>query len=40
LSGILKDGLQDVQNALFLNNVTFDQVLTDGDWTAVLATKS
>ena len=39
LSGILESSLEDVRDVFHPIGVVFDEVMTDGDWTAVLATK-
>ena len=39
LSGVLESDLEDVRDVLYRLGVVFHEVITDGDWTAVLATK-
>ena len=40
LSGILESSLDDVEKCYLMQGVRFDKILVDGDWTAVLATKT
>ena len=40
LSGILESSLDDVEKCYLMQDVRFDKILVDGDWTAVLATKT
>jgi len=40
LSGILKTSLDDVEKCYLMQGVKFNKILVDGDWTAVLATKT
>ena len=40
LSGILESSLDDVEKCYLMHGVRFDKILVDGDWTAVLATKT
>ena len=39
LSGVLESDLEDVRDVFYRLGVVFHEVITDGDWTAVLATK-
>ena len=39
LSGVLENALEDVRDVFEHLGVVFEKVMTDSDWTAVLATK-
>ena len=40
LSGVLQDSLADLRDSLDSVKVNVDQVLKDGDWVAVLASRT
>ena len=39
MSGVLEQSLVDVQDVMKMNGIQFDNVLRDGDWVAILASK-